>query len=149
MEGGDEAVVVIHDAVRPLVTQKCITQCVEAARQHGACIAALPAWDTLKRATPSGTIEATLPRERVWLAQTPQAFRMSLIRSAHAEARRKRLLGTDDASLVERMGVAVHILPGSRCNIKITTVQDLAFAEILLQACQEAGRRFPKGIDGW
>jgi 2-C-methyl-D-erythritol 4-phosphate cytidylyltransferase len=148
IEGGDETVVVIHDAVRPLVTGKCVFRCVEAARQHGACITALPAWDTLKRATPSGTIETTLPRERVWLAQTPQAFRMNLIRAAHVKARKQRHLGTDDASLVERMGVAVHILPGSRCNIKITTVQDLAFAEFLLQARQKADWRLLKGTDG-
>ncbi len=142
MRGDDESVVVIHDAVRPLVTPECIAQCAEAARQHGACITALPAWDTLKRSTPEGTVETTLPRERVWLAQTPQAFRLSLIRAAHAEARRQRYVGTDDAALVERMGGAVHILPGSRCNIKITTLQDLAFAELLLKACKQGDRLF-------
>ena len=129
----DDSLVVIHDAVRPLVTGECITACVEAAARHGACIAAVPAWDTLKQVTAAGTIEATLPREKVWLAQTPQAFRTGLIRSAHESARRQQVHGTDDASLVERMGTAVHLVPGDRRNFKITTGEDLAFAEALLE----------------
>ena len=130
----DDSLVVIHDAVRPLVTCACITACVEAARQHGACTAAVPAMDTLKQATAAGTIEATLPRENVWLAQTPQAFRTRLIRGAHERARRQHVQCTDDAYLVEQMGATVHLVPGSRRNFKITTVEDLAFAEALLDA---------------
>jgi 2-C-methyl-D-erythritol 4-phosphate cytidylyltransferase len=132
-----EAVVIIHDGVRPLIAPDMITRCVELAREQGACVTALPAWETLKRATSMGTVAETLPREGVWLAQTPQAFRMDLIRAAHESARRDCFLGTDDASLVERMGAAVHILPGSRCNIKITTTEDLAFAEALLRGCEQ------------
>jgi 2-C-methyl-D-erythritol 4-phosphate cytidylyltransferase len=125
-------VVVIHDAVRPLVTNELITACVSAARLHGACIAALPVWDTLKRISHSGCIEATLPRERVWMAQTPQAFQTTLIRIAHERAQCDPAAATDDASIVERMGAAVHILPGSPRNIKITTAEDLAMAAALL-----------------
>jgi 2-C-methyl-D-erythritol 4-phosphate cytidylyltransferase len=130
----DDSLVVIHDAVRPLVTCGCITACVESARRHGACTAAVPALDTLKQVTPAGTIEATLAREKVWLAQTPQAFRTGLIRAAHESARQQRIHGTDDASLVERMGTAVHIVPGSPRNFKITTEEDLVLAEALLDA---------------
>jgi 2-C-methyl-D-erythritol 4-phosphate cytidylyltransferase len=128
----DDSLVVIHDAVRPLVTCECITACVDAARENGAGIAAVPAWDTLKRVTQAGTIDATLPRAGVWLAQTPQAFRTGLIRHAHQAARTRNFIGTDDASLVEYQGGAVRIVPGSRRNIKITTAEDMALAEALL-----------------
>jgi 2-C-methyl-D-erythritol 4-phosphate cytidylyltransferase len=135
----DDSLVVIHDAVRPLVTCGCITACVEAARRHGACTAAVAAMDTLKQATDTGTIEATLPREQVWLAQTPQAFRTGLIRAAHESARRQNVHGTDDAYLAERMGAAVYLVPGSRRNFKITTKDDLAIAEALLDAGESEG----------
>jgi len=128
----DASLVVIHDAVRPFVTGQTITACVNAARQHGACIAALPVWDTLKRISDSGCIEATLPRERVWAAQTPQAFQTAVIRKAHECARREQVVATDDASLVERVGAVVHIWPGSSRNLKITTAEDLALAAALL-----------------
>jgi 2-C-methyl-D-erythritol 4-phosphate cytidylyltransferase len=128
----DDSVVVIHDAVRPLVTCACITACVEAARAQGAGIAAVPAWDTLKRVTDAATIAGTLPRDNVWLAQTPQAFRTGLIRAAHRAARAEHFQGTDDASLVEHQGGSVRIVTGSRRNIKITTPEDMALAEALL-----------------
>lgn len=128
----DGSLVVIHDAVRPFVTGEIITACTHAARQHGACIAALPVWDTLKRVSDSGCIEATLPRERVWMAQTPQAFHADLIRAAHRHAQREHVSATDDADLVERLGAVVHVLPGSSRNIKITTAEDLVLAAALL-----------------
>jgi 2-C-methyl-D-erythritol 4-phosphate cytidylyltransferase len=139
----DESIVVIHDAVRPLVTCECITACIDAARAQGAGIAAVPVWDTLKRVTHSGAIDATLPREGVWLAQTPQAFRTGLIRNAHCAARAQNFPGTDDASLVEREGGSVRIVPGSRCNIKITTSEDMALAEALIDI-----RPLPSGSSG-
>ncbi len=126
------SLVVIHDAVRPLVTCETITACTDAARRHGACIVGRPVWDTLKRISDSGCIEATLPRERVWMAQTPQAFRADLLRAAHERARREAVQGTDDASLVERTGAVVHMVSGNPGNIKITTAEDLALAEALL-----------------
>ncbi len=130
----DDSIVVIHDAVRPLVDGACIRACVTAARAHGAGIAAVPAVDTLKRVTRAGSIEATLPRADVWLAQTPQAFRTGLVRDAHRAARAESFIGTDDASLVERRGGSVRIVPGSRRNIKITTSEDMALAEALVHA---------------
>jgi 2-C-methyl-D-erythritol 4-phosphate cytidylyltransferase len=144
----DDAIVVIHDAVRPLVDGACIRACVEAARTHGAGIAAVPAVDTLKRVTRDGSIEATLPRADVWLAQTPQAFRVGLVRNAHRAARAENFIGTDDASLVERQGGVVRIVPGSRRNIKITTSEDMALAEALLAlgpSSLRSGRESPRG----
>lgn len=138
--GADESLVVIHDAVRPLVTCESITACVAGAQEHGACIVAVPVWDTLKRASASGIIESTLPRERVWMAQTPQAFRTGLVRMAHERARREQLCGTDDACLVERMGISVRVVPGSRRNIKITTAEDLSLAEALLNISENEAR---------
>ena len=128
----DVSLVAIHDAVRPLVTGACIAACIEGARRHGACIAALPAWDTLKRVEPGGSIRETIPRDLLWMAQTPQVFQLGLIRAAHAAARRAGWTGTDDAELVERIGAPVHVVPGSRFNFKITTIDDFHAAEMLV-----------------
>lgn len=129
--GPDDAVVAIHDGVRPLVPGPVIDACVETAMRSGACIVGLPVWDTVKLRGAGGVIESTLPRETIWLAQTPQAFRIGLIRRAHELARRDGFYGTDDAALVERLGTPVHIILGSRRNIKITTREDLWIAEAL------------------
>ncbi|MBL0716259.1 MAG: 2-C-methyl-D-erythritol 4-phosphate cytidylyltransferase [Desulfosarcina sp.] len=129
--GGDDDLVLIHDGVRPLVTEDLLGQCLAAAQQNGACIAAVPAFDTLKQGLPDGRIEKTLVRDAVWLAQTPQGFRLGLIRAAHRQAREERFVGTDDAQLLERMGHPVFIVPGSRANIKITHPDDLLLAEAI------------------
>jgi 2-C-methyl-D-erythritol 4-phosphate cytidylyltransferase len=126
---GDDGIVAIHDGVRPLVAPETIAACVDAARVHGACIPGVPAWETLKRVNTRGIVESTLPRERVWLAQTPQVFRTGIIRAAHAQARLEGFHGTDDAGLVERLGQEVRVVLGQRRNIKITTAEDLAIAE--------------------
>ncbi len=120
-------VVVIHDAVRPFVSLQMIESCVAEARASGACIIGMPAMETAKQVN-SGEIERTLDRNTIWMAQTPQAFNLDLIRAAHETARSDRFMGTDDAMLVERLGKKVRILPGSRLNIKITTPEDLALA---------------------
>ena len=88
----------------------------------------------MKRVDKSGIIEATLPRENIWLAQTPQAFKYDLILKAHETARRDGYVGTDDASLVERLGEDVKIINGSRFNIKITKKEDLAVAKAMFDA---------------
>jgi 2-C-methyl-D-erythritol 4-phosphate cytidylyltransferase len=131
-------VVAIHDAVRPLVAAGQVAACIEAAVRHGAAILAVPAWDTLKAAAPDGGVIRTVPREGIWLAQTPQAFRIDLIREAHHRAERDGYAATDDAELLERIGHRVVIVPGSRANLKITTAEDLALAEALLRS--EAAR---------
>ena len=136
-------IVAIHDGVRPLVRDDQLVACIEGAAQTGACILAVPVFDTLKKVNAAGRIINTLEREKIWLAQTPQAFDLGLIRKAHDDARRAGYAGTDDASLVERLGTAVTIVTGSRSNIKITSNEDLQIAQCLLRATPEtesAGR---------
>ncbi len=128
-------IVAIHDGVRPLLRDDQLVACIEGAAQTGACILAVPVFDTLKQVDASGRIIInTLEREKIWLAQTPQAFDLGLIRKAHDDARRTGYAGTDDASLVERLGTAVTIVTGSRSNIKITSNEDLQIAQCLLRA---------------
>ncbi len=130
--GADGPIVLIHDGVRPLVRPSLIVACIEGARKWGACIPALEVTDTLKKADGTGTILHTVPRGGLYAAQTPQAFQTELILQAHRRAVQEGWQATDDASLVERMGIAVHIIPGSRSNIKITLPEDLQWANMLL-----------------
>jgi len=123
--------VIVHDAVRPLVEPRAVAACVEAARATGAAVLAAPVADTVKRAD-GGLVAETVPRHGLWLAQTPQVFRTDLLRRAHAEAARLGVLATDDAALVERLGAPVRIVPGSPLNRKITTPDDLAWAEAMV-----------------
>ncbi len=126
----DSDFVVIHDGVRPLVKASVISGSIEKAKLYGSAIAACPVRDTVKKS--DGFIVGTLPREDLWLAHTPQTFRTSLILEAHEKALADGFTGTDDASLVERLGLKVAIVPDSDYNIKITSPQDLAVAEKLL-----------------
>jgi 2-C-methyl-D-erythritol 4-phosphate cytidylyltransferase len=132
--GDAEGIVLIHDGVRPMVTAALINACIQGALQWDACIPAVAVIDTPKQIDDRGIIARTLAREHLRMAQTPQAFRLSLIHRAHTEARRLGLKATDDASLVEAMGVAVHVVDGLHENIKITTPEDLAWAEAWLRA---------------
>ncbi len=127
----DDDVVLIHDGVRPFILPSILKHAVETASQHDGALVAVPAKDTIKLAT-DGIVRETPPRENIWLAQTPQAFRYAVIRAAHEIAEAERFLGTDDASLVERMGKDVHIVMGDYRNIKITTPEDLVLAEAFL-----------------
>jgi 2-C-methyl-D-erythritol 4-phosphate cytidylyltransferase len=129
----DCRIVIVHDGVRPFVQTEHIATCIDAARQFGACILGVPAYETLKQVDPSDQIIRTLKRDDVWLAQTPQAFRYGLIRRAHDRARAEGYCATDDASLVERLGQTVKIVKGSRRNIKITVKEDLDLARLLRQ----------------
>jgi 2-C-methyl-D-erythritol 4-phosphate cytidylyltransferase len=127
-------IVVIHDGVRPFVRPDQLNACIDSAMQFGACILAIPAHETLKRTNSSGRISGTIPRDTIWLAQTPQAFRYEVIQKAHAQAHSDGYEGTDDASLVERLGETVMIIHGSRSNLKITHKEDLMIARALLDA---------------
>lgn len=127
-------VVAVHDAARPFVTAATFANVVVAATEHGAAIAALPAVDTVKIADEAGDVVATPPRDRVWLAQTPQAFRRELLLAAHAAAGEGD--STDDAALVESYGAPVRVVPGDRETRKITTPDDLRWAEWLLASGQ-------------
>lgn len=126
-----EGIVLIHDGVRPLISRKLIESCIEGALRWDACIPVVTVNDTLKKIDGSGDIEKTVSREGLAMAQTPQGFRISLIKRAHCLARRNSWKATDDASLVERSGAAVHTIAGSPLNIKITTSVDLRWAEAL------------------
>jgi 2-C-methyl-D-erythritol 4-phosphate cytidylyltransferase len=128
---GAAEVIAIHDAARPFVSLEVVEAVITAALRHGAAIVAAPATDTVKQVHAEGWIEATPPREHMWLAQTPQAFRADLIRAAHAGAGSSPA-ATDDAVLVERLGARVHVVPGNPENRKITTAEDLRWAEWLL-----------------
>jgi 2-C-methyl-D-erythritol 4-phosphate cytidylyltransferase len=122
--------IAIHDAARPFVSGAVTEAAIAAAARHGAAIVAAPATDTVKQVHAEGWIEATPPRQRMWLAQTPQVFRDELIRRAHAQAGAEE--ATDDAMLVEQLGARVYIVPGNPENRKITTPDDLRWAEWLL-----------------
>jgi 2-C-methyl-D-erythritol 4-phosphate cytidylyltransferase len=126
-------IVVIHDGVRPFVTDQHITDCINTARECGAAILAVPVSDTLKMADDHGMVEKTLDRKSIWAAQTPQAFSFGLIWEAHEAAIRNHWMGTDDASLVEALGKKVRLVHGSRNNLKITTQEDVLLARNLLK----------------
>jgi 2-C-methyl-D-erythritol 4-phosphate cytidylyltransferase len=127
----DIAIVVVHDAARPLVTPKMISDVIAAARQGKGAAPALPVFDTLKRTDEQGTIVETVDRTNLVRAQTPQAFPREMIERAHAEARASRIDATDDAALCERLGMEVVMVPGSERAMKITTEADFARAEAL------------------
>jgi 2-C-methyl-D-erythritol 4-phosphate cytidylyltransferase len=106
---------------------------IEAAQKFGAAVPALPLTDSLKRLSPDGVIEQGIPRENLWTVQTPQGFRLSILMEAYRRAEKDRFLGTDEAALVERIGVPVHCVEGARENIKITTPEDFKMAELILE----------------
>ena len=133
---GDVELVIIHDAVRPFITAGLIENCVRAATAEGAATVGVPVKDTVKEVGPDGRILRTCDRSLLWLTQTPQVFRRDIIENAHRAAVRDGFRGTDDTSLVERLGISVQMIRGDYGNIKITTPEDLILAEAML-----AGRR--------
>jgi 2-C-methyl-D-erythritol 4-phosphate cytidylyltransferase len=136
LDAGDEALILIHDAVRPFVPEEIIERALDAAERYPAVIVATPAVDTIKQVERAGAdanrVAATLQRERIVLAQTPQVFRLGLLRRAFAHAHSDGFYATDEASLVEHLGEDVYVIPGSPRNWKITTPADLPLAEMLL-----------------
>ncbi len=125
--------VLIHDAVRPLVDPDVIVRVAQAACEHGGAIAAVPATDTVKVAGEGGQVADTPDRRGLWFAHTPQGFHRDLILRAHRAARDDGFLGTDDSQLLERLGHRVQLVPDTRDNLKITTLEDLAVAEAILR----------------
>ena len=130
--------VLVHDGARPLVTTALIERGLAAARETGAAVAAVPIADTVKQTGPEGTVEQTLDRSRLWAVQTPQVFRYDLLLRAHGEVTADPSAGlragfTDDAAMLEALGLPVKLYPGSPLNIKVTTVEDLRLAEALLE----------------
>jgi len=129
-------IVLVHDAVRPLVSPEIIREVIEAAKKYGAAIAGLPAVDTVKqveRTAEGAIIKATIPRAGVVLAQTPQGFRYDVIKKVFDEATADGFMGTDEASLAERSGHEVAVVMGSPKNIKITSPGDMELAEFYLK----------------
>ncbi|MGQ9474127.1 MAG: 2-C-methyl-D-erythritol 4-phosphate cytidylyltransferase [Candidatus Caldatribacteriaceae bacterium] len=129
LQGFSEDFVLIHDGVRPLLDLLTLQRCVEGLRKYEAICCAVPCMDTLKLTEDGVVIRETLDRKKIWRAQTPQGFRIGLLWEALKQAEKDDFWGTDDASLVERLGHSVHLVVGSEENLKITTPQDLVFAE--------------------
>lgn len=125
-------IILIHDGARPFIKTAMIHELVEATAEKGAAVVAVPVKDTIKRVRNFQVID-TIERSSLWAIQTPQAFHVPLIMRAHREAEIDRFLGTDDASLVERIGVDVAIIRGDYQNIKLTTPEDLLFAQKILE----------------
>ncbi|MEI7637450.1 MAG: 2-C-methyl-D-erythritol 4-phosphate cytidylyltransferase [Syntrophus sp. (in: bacteria)] len=128
----DCEIVLIHDAARPFVSPALIEKAVDGAMREGAVAVGVRARDTIKHCDGEGGVIETLDREQIWMAQTPQAFRRATIVAAHQKAQEDNFYGTDDAALVERMGIPVRMIEGFPDNIKITTTEDLAWAEYRL-----------------
>jgi 2-C-methyl-D-erythritol 4-phosphate cytidylyltransferase/2-C-methyl-D-erythritol 2,4-cyclodiphosphate synthase len=140
-------VVVIHDAVRPFVTQELIRQVITAAKIAGAAAAGVKAKDTIKETKKDNMVAATIPRQNLWLTQTPQAFKFELLKEAYKSAYDEKFYGTDDASLVERIGKKVKMIEGSYENIKITTQEDILIADALMKKGSKINCRNGFGYD--
>jgi len=147
---GDVDYVAVHDAARPCLANEWIDKLFETAERAAAVIPAIPVAGTLKRVKDGRTVEATVPREGLWEAQTPQVFRRQLLLDAYAQQGADE--ATDDAQLVERLGHAVTVVPGSTINLKIATKEDLRLAEQALKALPKpklAGPAHPFADDMW
>ena len=126
-------VVLVHDAARPFIAPHVIAELVIEAEATGAAIAAVPVKDTIKKAD-NGIITETVDRERLWMIQTPQAFRYELLLEAAQSAHKEGFLGTDEAMLVERLGLPVHIVESTYENVKMTTPEDLIYGKAILES---------------
>lgn len=132
--------VMVHDGVRPFVSSGKVIEVWREAERMGAAVLAVPVKDTIKAVNRDGRIESTLDRNSLWAVQTPQVFRHVDLKKAHLQAIDDQFTGTDDAGLVERLGLPVGIVEGEYSNIKITTLEDLHWAEFVTQPA--AGREY-------
>ncbi|WP_249598929.1 2-C-methyl-D-erythritol 4-phosphate cytidylyltransferase [Peribacillus frigoritolerans] len=139
LQHADEDIVLVHDGARPFITLGQICELTTAASLHGGAVIAVPVKDTIKKAANKKVLE-TVERSSLWAVQTPQAFRVSILKRAYEQAEAEGFLGTDDASLLERINEQVVIIEGNYDNIKITTQEDLYFAEAILHK-QQHGKR--------
>lgn len=126
-------IVLVHDGARPFISHTVIRNLVEKASAEGAAIVGVPVKDTIKRVSKEGIVEETVERSSLWSIQTPQAFRYPILKEAHEKAKAENYMGTDEASLVERIHVPVHIVEGEYENFKLTTPDDLILAKAFLQ----------------
>lgn len=130
----DAQIVLVHDAARPLVTVQTIDNVIDAAELFGGAIAAVPAKDTIKVIDTDNFVRYTPPRKDLAVVQTPQGFRREILLRAYERAADENFLGTDDSSLVERLGVRIKIIDGGYHNIKVTTPEDIHVAETFLRS---------------
>ena len=128
----DTQIVLVHDGVRPLVSLSLIQKVIEKTEIYGAAVPGIPVKETIKRTNSENFVTETIPRDNVYLIQTPQGFKLDLITGAYREAERRGWRASDDAGLVEKLGKSIRIIPGEEENIKITTSFDLKLAELLL-----------------
>lgn len=133
-----DGIVLVHDAARPFIKIETIHRLVDAASKDGGAIVAVPVKDTIKKAA-NNQVSETVERSSLWSVQTPQAFRVSVLLEAHNKAAREQFIGTDESSLVERIPQPVSIIEGDYDNIKLTTPEDLYFAEAILRKRKESG----------
>lgn len=140
----DNDIVLIHDGVRPMVTEAMLRESISVASSRDGALVAVPVKDTIKSVR-DGIVLNTPPRENLWQAQTPQTFRFGIIHAAHLSAEKDGFIGTDDASLLERVGKEVRIIPGDYRNIKITTPEDLVLAEAFLSLIEKKQADEAKG----
>ena len=127
-------IILIHDGVRPFVTNADITSVIEGARMYGSCLPAVLVRETVKIVGLEGFVRETPDRSQIFLAQTPQGFKAEIIKKAYEFAFKNIIFGTDDTVLVEKLGVPTKIIPGNYQNIKITTKEDLLIGEYLLRS---------------
>ncbi|MBQ7496913.1 MAG: 2-C-methyl-D-erythritol 4-phosphate cytidylyltransferase [Selenomonas sp.] len=133
----EASLVLVHDAARPLITAEVIRRVIEGAKEFGGAIAAVPEKNTVKIVDDNGLVVSTPPRKSLWAVQTPQGFRKDILLEANDRAEAEGFLGTDDASLVERLGRPVKVVEGDYRNIKLTTPEDMVTAEAFLQQMKE------------
>lgn len=131
---GEADIVLIHDGARPFIDEDSIIRCIEAAEQYGVATVAVPVKDTVKASNSEGFVHSTLDRSTLWSVQTPQAFKYKIIMDSHRQAREDGFNGTDDTVLAERLGNRTKLVMGSYNNIKITTKEDLIFAEAIVNS---------------
>ena len=125
----ESEIVLVHDGVRPFLSHKMIRETINAAREYGAAITAIPVHDTIKRVDASGLVSQTVERENLWRVQTPQAFQYKILNEAFKKANSENFYGTDEGTLIEHLGAPVKVIEGSEKNIKITKPEDLELSE--------------------
>lgn len=139
-------IILVHDGVRPFVTKEMINNAAKAVCNYPAAVIGVPAKDTIKETEDNGVVVRTVPRRNLWITQTPQAFQFKVLQQAYQAAYFDKFYGTDDASLVERIGIPVKMITGSYENIKITTKEDLVIAEAVLKSKREEKMQLRTGL---
>jgi 2-C-methyl-D-erythritol 4-phosphate cytidylyltransferase len=127
----DSDIILVHDGVRPFIETKRIAHLLKVCKEYDAAVLAVQPKDTIRRSTGGGFFDQTLDRTALWLIQTPQAFRAKLLVRAFEQAKKDKFYSTDEAALVERLGVKIRIVEGSYDNIKITTLEDLELGQLI------------------